>query len=39
MRQICEEKLNVGKQITNDQIKKDEESSDVKLLLKKALNY
>lgn len=39
MRQICEEKLQVGRKITNDEVeKKNEESNDVKRLLKKALN-
>jgi len=40
MRNIAEEKLDVGKKITQDKIEraKREESSDVKLLLKKALN-
>ena len=39
MRQICEEKLQVGRKITNDEVEqKNEESNDVKRLLKKALN-
>lgn len=39
MKQICEEKLQVGRRITNDEVeKKNEESNDVKRLLKKALN-
>ena len=39
MRQICEEKLRVGKKITSDEVEqRNEESSDVKKLLKKALN-
>ena len=39
MKQICEEKLQVGRKITNDEVeKKNEESNDVKRLLKKALN-